>query len=1023
MCNRLLFRFRFLLVLILAGSFTVVSVKGQEYFGRNKVRYQKFDFKVMKTDHFDIYYYEEEREAVAEAARLAERWYTRLSQVLQHELTSRQPLILYGSHPAFRQTTAIPGTIGEATGGVTEALKRRVVLPMSGPMRETDHVLGHEIVHAFQYDMTGQGQTGLGFEAPGALRLPLWFIEGMAEYLSLGPVDSLTAMWMRDAVRTEKLPTIEDLEDPRFFPYRYGEALWAYIGGRFGDQVIGQILRAAGRTGDARGAMERILDVSTKDLTEGWHAATRAAYEPILDATLPPTEYGQTLVSRKKRGGEMNVSPSISPDGKWVVFFSEKDLLSIDVFLADAQTGEIKRKLTSTAIDPHFESLQFINSAGAWSPDSRQIAIGAIGHGRPLLTIIDVESGDRAKEIRFSELGEIFNPTWSPDGRRVAFSAIVGGLMDLFVVDLQTEKVRRLTDDIYAEVHPDWSPDGRQIAIATDRFSSDLGDLRFGEMKLALVDAASGEVQPLPAMREGRQTNPQWGRDNSTLYFVSDHTGIPNVYLYRMDGSAFAQVTNLQTGATGIAKLSPALTVASGSGRVLFSSFEAGEYNLYVLDSAKASARQSAATLPGNPAFLPPGQRTTQTVASLLRSPATGLPRTRNFQISNYDPDLSLDYVAQPTVGVGVSNFGTFVGGGTGLHWSDMLGFHNLTTVFEAGNYGGNIANDFTALIGYGNQRGRWDWGAVGGQVPFVTGDYRQGATIVDGQEVLAEQVVRYWQIDREIQGQLAYPFSEAQRLEFGGGFRNISFDSETQTDFFSPITGEFLGRSEEDLPTPEAINLGTASAALVYDTSVFGGTSPVIGQRYRFEVEQVGGNLLFTNVLADYRRYFMFLRPLTLAGRFMHYGRYGSDSEDPRMQSMFVGYPSLIRGYDLGSFSTDECQPTTPGDGSCPVFDQLIGSRLAVANLELRMPVFGPLGLIPSQGFIPIETALFYDAAMAWTRSAGAQFGDRDPVKSWGGSLRINLLGFAVAQVSLVRPLDRPLKNWIWEFSMTPGF
>ncbi|RPJ51020.1 MAG: peptidase S9, partial [Acidobacteria bacterium] len=148
MCNRLLFRFRFLLVLILAGSFTVVSVKGQEYFGRNKVRYQKFDFKVMKTDHFDIYYYEEEREAVAEAARLAERWYTRLSQVLQHELTSRQPLILYGSHPAFRQTTAIPGTIGEATGGVTEALKRRVVLPMSGPMRETDHVLGHEIVHA-----------------------------------------------------------------------------------------------------------------------------------------------------------------------------------------------------------------------------------------------------------------------------------------------------------------------------------------------------------------------------------------------------------------------------------------------------------------------------------------------------------------------------------------------------------------------------------------------------------------------------------------------------------------------------------------------------------------------------------------------------------------------------------------------------------------------------------------------------------------------------------------------------------
>ncbi|RPI24126.1 MAG: peptidase S9 [Acidobacteria bacterium] len=1024
MSHRFSLQLRITLILILVGSLSGPLAYGQDYFGRNKVRYQKFDFKVMKTEHFDIYYYEEERQAVTEAARMAERWYVRLSQVLQHELTSRQPLILYGSHPAFRQTTAIPGTIGESTGGVTEALKRRVVLPMAGPMGETDHVLGHEIVHAFQYDMTGQGQTGIGFEAPGALRLPLWFIEGMAEYLSVGPIDSLTAMWMRDGVRQEKLPTIEDLEDPRFFPYRYGQALWSYIGGRFGDQVIGKILRSAGRTGDARGAMQRVLGVEIKELNEGWHSATKAAYEPVLDATAPPTDFGHALFSKKRESGDLNVSPSISPDGKWVIFFSEKGLFSIDIYLADADTGQIRRKITETALDPHFESLQFINSAGAWSPDSRQVAIGAISQGRPILSIIDVQDADTTKEIRFPDLGEIFNPTWSPDGRQIAFSAIKGGIMDLYVVDLQTEKTRQLTDDIFAEIHPDWSPDGEHIAIATDRFSSDLGELEFGEMNLALVDVATGEVQPLPAMRGGRQTNPQWGRDNSTLYFVSDHNGVSNVYVYRMDGRPAQQLTNLQTGASGIAKLSPALTVASGTGRALFSSFEGGDYHLYVLDETKSAARQFAESLPGNPALLPPGQRTAQTVATFLESPQKGLPRTKNFQIDKYDPDLSLDYVAQPTVGVGVSNLGSFVGGGTALQWSDMLGFHNVTTIFEAGNNGGGkVLNSVTGLLGYESQRGRWNWGAIGGQVPFMTGDYLQGATVVDGQEVLVEQQVRYWQINREIQGTLSYPFNEAQRLEFNGGFRNISFDAEAQTDYFSPFTGEFLGRQREDIETPKGINLGTASAALVYDTSVFGGTSPVMGQRYRFELEQVGGNLLFSNVLADYRRYFMLLRPLTLAGRLMHYGRYGSDSEDARLQDEYVGYPSLIRGYDFGSFNVNECQPVTPGDGSCPVFDQLIGSRLAVANLELRMALFGPLGLIPSQGFIPIETAAFYDAAMAWTSRAGADFGSRDPVRSYGGSLRINLLGFVVAQISLVRPLDRPLKNWLWEFSLTPGF
>src|SRR4030043_53172 len=71
--------------------------------------------------------------------------------VLNYELQSRQPLILYASHPHFEQTNAIPEEIGEATGGVTEALKRRVVLPLAGPLGETDHVLGHEIVHAFQF--------------------------------------------------------------------------------------------------------------------------------------------------------------------------------------------------------------------------------------------------------------------------------------------------------------------------------------------------------------------------------------------------------------------------------------------------------------------------------------------------------------------------------------------------------------------------------------------------------------------------------------------------------------------------------------------------------------------------------------------------------------------------------------------------------------------------------------------------------------------------------------------------------
>src|SRR6187549_1434667 len=238
------------------------------YFGQNKVQYHAFKFKVLKTDHFDIYYYEEEAQAARIAARMSERWYARLSAILSHELSGRQPLVLYAAGSQFRETNVIEGELGEGTGGVTEAYKRRIVLPFAGPLEATDHVLGHELVHAFQYDITNTSASSAAAGNAGALNLPLWFIEGMAEYLSIGPDDPLTAMWMRDAMRREKFPEVDDLDNPRYFPYRYGQALWAFIGGKYGDRVVGNLLRAGTGRDGYKGAFERVLGVSSKELSQ-----------------------------------------------------------------------------------------------------------------------------------------------------------------------------------------------------------------------------------------------------------------------------------------------------------------------------------------------------------------------------------------------------------------------------------------------------------------------------------------------------------------------------------------------------------------------------------------------------------------------------------------------------------------------------------------------------------------------------------------------------------------------------------
>src|SRR4051812_9598996 len=198
-----------------------------QYFGSNKVQYDRFQFEVLPTEHFDVYYYPDEADATAIAARMAERWYTRLSRVLAHTLTERPPIVLYASHAHFTQTTVVAGRIPEGVGGFTDHQRGRVVLPFTAALGETDHVLGHELVHAFQRDILRRQGAAMAL-------LPLWFTEGMAEYLSVGRVDTNTAMWLRDAVRVERLPSLEELDNPRWFPYRYGQALWAYLSGRFG---------------------------------------------------------------------------------------------------------------------------------------------------------------------------------------------------------------------------------------------------------------------------------------------------------------------------------------------------------------------------------------------------------------------------------------------------------------------------------------------------------------------------------------------------------------------------------------------------------------------------------------------------------------------------------------------------------------------------------------------------------------------------------------------------------------------
>jgi hypothetical protein len=415
--------------------------------------------------------------------------------------------------------------------------------------------------------------------------------------------------------------------------------------------------------------------------------------------------------------------------------------------------------------------------------------------------------------------------------------------------------------------------------------------------------------------------------------------------------------------------------------------------------------------------MLPPRDRPGAEVAALHREPTFGLPTNQKVVTEPYKPKLTLDYVGQSAIGIGTGPTGPTFGGGVAFQLSDVLGEHNLGAVLQIdGRF-----EDFGGIIGYENRKHRWAWGAQIAQVPYVTGSFATGQSqsgaIIERSELFRET-------HRGAESYIAYPFSKASRFEVGAAVRHISFGREIETVAFDPFTGQVIAQDRQKLDAPDGIGFAETSAALVYDTSLFGPTSPILGQRYRFEVTPTFGGLKYTTILADYRRYVMPIRPVTLAGRILHYGRYGSGADDPRISPLFIGYPTLMRGYDVNSFNASECGLDTL---RCPVFDQLVGSRIAVANLELRLPLLGLFNRRNLYGPIPVELIAFSDWGVAWTANDKAKFlgheGTREIVKSYGGGARVNVLGFAVIEIDMVKPVDRPKEGWTWIFNFTPGF
>lgn len=965
---------------LLAALFMLAGVREtvaqSDYFGQNKVQYRNFKWNILTTSHFEIFYYDGEEETANDAARMAERSYNRLSRLLRHRFSEPIPIILYASHADFQQTNILTDFLSEGTGGVTEFNKSRVFLPFTGSYAELEHVLTHELVHAFQGDILYGNSPSASVLNPLAFAAPLWFMEGMAEYLSIGRVDEHTDMWLRDAALQGYLPPSIPEMDYSFGVYRFGQGLWTYIGERYGDEKVGEILRKTGRLRNVEEAFKSSIGKDLKELSDDWTEYVRKTYLPQIAQYDKPQKFARQLTDIRKGKANFHLAPAISPRGDKMVFISNQSLYN-DMYLASAIDGSIMRKLVEGERSADFESLRFFTTSISWSPDEKFIAFPAKIGPQDALYIMEVRRRKVVRRIKV-ELDGLSSPAWSPDGKQLVFVGLKGGQSDLYTIDVNGRNLKAITRDRYTDRDPVWSPDGKKIAFSTDRGpATDFHNLTFGHQQLALYDFESGEIQLLPD-QYGKSISPQWSEDGSKIAFVSDRTGISNVFIMDLNTGKSYQITNILTGVTNVTAVGPAISWSQKGNRLIFTALSWGGWDVFAISDPNRLMKEPYVhpETAGPPIQLAPPQRTALQTAptdSMGRSaevpidtastaldttpdsvalpgmrirplttdlsdstlsqisgqyrelPDTSVWSDGTFKTRPYKPRFTLDYIG------GNAGYATNIGfvGSSLLSFSDVLGNHNLLI---GANIFGSIT-DADLLAQYTNRSNRTNWG-------IALFQYRFDLLYTFLSPVLTQTQT---QINRGVGVSISRPFNRFNRFELG--VQGVNRTRELVDVSFSSLFG--IRRTRRG--SLGNVSFVQPSAALVTDNILYGITGPIAGSRGRIEVMPTFGQLQFTRFLVDYRKYFNVFQRYAFAFRFYGMASHGRDQE------LFpFGGPYDFRGMD---------------------FWAVWGSKNALFNSEFRFPLVDylalgwPLPLVLQQ----IRGSLYLDVGSAWDQKTSA--------------------------------------------------
>ncbi len=825
-------------------------------FGKNKIAYDRFDWKISKTTHFRIHHYTTEPETLRKVASMAESAYERLSRKLNFQIDTPIPIIFYRTHSDFEQTNVDVGFIPEGVGAFAEPARDRMVLPVDQPDERLQELIAHELTHVFEFHILFQGELRKAL----LNHPPQWFMEGLASYMA-NDEDPRSRMVLRDAVINGMIPRITEKGIGGYFGYRFGHAAFDYIEEQYGADGVRDFLfefrSALGNSVEK--ALKRAFDITPEDFDIRFRRWLQKKYVPDIVRHGEPIDFGERI-----RIGDQDIDELISavpsPSGELAAAFA---LTSgrVDVVVLGLKDRKVFRNLTGGRdYDSEYPIVQFLTTAPltsrdlAWSSDGNTLAYFARRERGRVLILLNALDGSLVRSWDITA-DQPLAPNFSPDSRTVYFRGMVAGRSNIWKIDVETGAQSNLSGDDAYQTSPVVSKDGAWLYYSV---------IDGSHMKIFRLSLADPSRRERITEGEGNDEDPSLSPDGKRLFFSSSRIdGIPNVFSLDLQTGELLQWTDVATGA-----FLPTVTTGDAGERLVFTGYFRRTFESYV-SKMREPVKIITAGTPGAAI----GRADTATPAAW--TPEVEIP---------VDPAAAKPYgsgklfVENGEIQAGITNDQRFYSRAV-IDWSDLLGNKRAQLVFDS------LSSFTNYRATYFDLERRLERGITAFSSESFYYSWEDSG---EGYQFKRQRIVR----EAGLVGIGVWPFDRYHRLEFNLGYIFRKLDVPLVA--FGP-SGEVLIHYDA-----RSDNFPEAGAAFVGDTTEAREFGPWSGRRYELAGQwgyafSGGGETIRRTASLDWREY----QPVTTRSLFA-FRFFAATSSGAAPEVFYFGGLDTLRGYDF---------------------------------------------------------------------------------------------------------------------------